>query len=224
MRSALLDAESVAGVDQQKWPSRLPLALNAYEDALDGLGQSGVRYLLVGGVAVVLYGHNRPVRDLDLLIDTEPSHAVAALNSLTSRGFILQHRSPSPSTPRVLRLSDPMKRPLDLFVRSPISFEILWASSTQLCVGQTTARLLSLEHLLYAKLLSGRWHDFLDIMALSPNRSLLRPLRERLRPRFLIAGLLTRLLATRGASPDLVAADTTRAFARAVPLNSYVMH
>ena len=196
MHSALMAAGFAASVDQQKLPNHRPLALHAYEDALDGLGQSRVRYLLVGGVAVVHYGHHRPIRDLDLLIDTHPGQAVAALSSLTSRGFSLQNRSPSKRTPRVLRLSDSRRRPLDLFIRSPISFERLWASSAQLCVGQTSARVLSLEHLLYAKLLSARPHDFSDIVAVLAHRSPSQP------RRVLIAGLLERLLTTSGASPN----------------------
>ena len=42
------------------------------------LEQARVRYLVVGGVAVVLHGHLRVTADLDLVVDLELTNARAA--------------------------------------------------------------------------------------------------------------------------------------------------
>ena len=44
------------------------------EKLLTDLSAAGVRYLVVGGVAVVLHGYMRAAFELDLLIDAEPSN------------------------------------------------------------------------------------------------------------------------------------------------------
>jgi len=55
------------------------------EPVLVALHQEGVRYVIVGGVAVVLHGHPRMTADLDLAIDLSvgsPERAVSALSAL----------------------------------------------------------------------------------------------------------------------------------------------
>ena len=49
------------------------------EKLLKELSAAGVRYLVVGGVAVVLYGYMRAAFDLDRLIDAEPSNVDLAI-------------------------------------------------------------------------------------------------------------------------------------------------
>lgn len=42
---------------------------SAIESVLKALNDSGVRYLVVGGIAVVMHGHLRTTADLDLVVD-----------------------------------------------------------------------------------------------------------------------------------------------------------
>lgn len=46
-------------------------------DLLKLLNQHGVKYLVIGGYAVVLHGHNRMTGDLDLFIELSPENAEA---------------------------------------------------------------------------------------------------------------------------------------------------
>jgi hypothetical protein len=39
-----------------------------FEQIFEALGQAGVRYVVVGGVAVVLHGHPRLTADRDLVV------------------------------------------------------------------------------------------------------------------------------------------------------------
>ena len=57
------------------------------EELLNALNAEGVRYLVVGGVAVVLHGYTRATFDLDLVINLESSNLERALQVLASRGF-----------------------------------------------------------------------------------------------------------------------------------------
>jgi hypothetical protein len=49
---------------------------------LEGLSAAGVRYVVVGGVAVTLQGHIRAPVDLDLVVDLVPDNVTAALEAL----------------------------------------------------------------------------------------------------------------------------------------------
>jgi hypothetical protein len=136
-----------------------------FGDVFDRLEGDGVRYVVVSGVAVVLHGHLRPVADLDLVIDAASHEAGRAMRTLTLAGFVPSIPLPL-SALTVLRMFDPAQREIDVFVRYRIPFDELWASSERVCVGASTVRVASLEHLLRAKRLHGRPHDLLDIEAL----------------------------------------------------------
>lgn len=57
------------------------------EHVLQSLGQAKVRFLVVGGVAVVLQGHLRTTLDLDLVVQLDPENLGAALRTLGDLGF-----------------------------------------------------------------------------------------------------------------------------------------
>lgn len=59
-----------------------------YCDVFDRLGREDVRHLVLGGVAVVLHGHVRPVADLDTATDHAPDEANRASRALACAGFM----------------------------------------------------------------------------------------------------------------------------------------
>jgi hypothetical protein len=52
------------------------------------LSDAGVRYVVVGGVAVTLQGHMRTTVDLDLVVDLVPNNLTTALGVLTDLGLV----------------------------------------------------------------------------------------------------------------------------------------
>jgi hypothetical protein len=52
------------------------------ERLITGLSNAGVRYLIVGGVAVVLHGYLRATADLDLIIGLDRPKDIEALVEL----------------------------------------------------------------------------------------------------------------------------------------------
>ncbi|MFL5541642.1 MAG: nucleotidyltransferase domain-containing protein, partial [Longimicrobiaceae bacterium] len=56
-------------------------------DVIEALDAAGVRYVVVGGVAMVLRGCERETADLDLVVDAAPEPAERALRALGRAGF-----------------------------------------------------------------------------------------------------------------------------------------
>jgi hypothetical protein len=136
-----------------------------FSDVFGRLERDGIRYAVISGVAVVLYGHVRSVADLDVVIDPAPDEAERALHALAGCGFVPSIPLPL-SMLTVLRMFDHSQREVDVFVRYHIPFDRLWANSRHVRVGDGVARVVSLDHLLQAKRINGRPHDLSDIAGL----------------------------------------------------------
>ncbi|MEB2314164.1 MAG: hypothetical protein OZ921_19875 [Sorangiineae bacterium] len=153
-----------------------------FEPVLLALARRQVRYVIVGGVAVVLQGYARLTADLDLVVDLEPAQALSAVEALLALG--LRPRAPVDArgfaAPAVRRSwiedkgmrvfsfwdpTDPL-REVDLFVEHPIPFEDLFARADELSLGGTTVRVASIDDLIALKRLADRAEDRLDIEAL----------------------------------------------------------
>ena len=53
----------------------------------EALERAGAKYLVVGGVAVVLHGHLRVTADVDLVIKLEPNNVRTSMQALATLGF-----------------------------------------------------------------------------------------------------------------------------------------
>ena len=71
---------------------------------LTSLAVTHVRFLVVGGVAVVLHGHPRFTADLDLVLDLDVANVTPAFDVLAAKGF-----RPRPPVP-IADFADPEKR------------------------------------------------------------------------------------------------------------------
>jgi hypothetical protein len=137
----------------------------AYGDVFDRLERDEVRYVVIGGVAVCLHGHVRPIADLDIVVDPAPREAERALSTLTRCGFV-------PSIPlplamvSVLRMFDRLQREVDVNVRYHIPFDELWAGAQRVRTGDSAVRVASLDDLLRAKRITARPHDLQDVEGL----------------------------------------------------------
>lgn len=137
-----------------------------YIEVFDRLERDNIRYVVIGGVAVVLHGYVRPVADLDMAVDPAPREASRVMHALALAGF-------APSLPlplsllTVMRMFDSSGLEIDVFVRPHVPFDELWSKSERVKVGESSvARITSLEHLLRAKRIDGRPRDLLDIEGL----------------------------------------------------------
>lgn len=156
--------------------------MSTYEPILARLNEQGGRYVVVGGLAVVLHGHARLTVDLDLVVDLAPEAARRTISALLGLGF-------RPLAPvealdfadaarrlewvekkgmRVFSLYEP-ESPLstvDLFVESPIDFEELYRKAELIPIGTTVVRVVSIPHLIQMKQAAGREQDRADLRVL----------------------------------------------------------
>lgn len=146
------------------------------------LNEAGARYLIVGGVAVVLYGHLRTTADLDLVLDLHPDNVRKALRALGDLGYL--PRAPVPlddfgdetkrsrwveeKNMRVFSLYHPGGMPfeVDLFVREPFDFEGAWQRRTVVQLEDAEVPVVSLRDLVRLKERAHRPQDLADLEAL----------------------------------------------------------
>ena len=62
--------------------TRIPM--NQFGELLEKLARADVRYVLVGGGAVLLHGHARVTNDLDILIEASEENARRLLGALAT--------------------------------------------------------------------------------------------------------------------------------------------
>lgn len=139
------------------------LSPSTYSDVFDRLEAEGIRYVVVGGMAVYLHGYERPVEDLDIVI--APSEADRAVHTLMLAGFVSSVPLPL-SMLTMMRMFDSEQREIDLFVRYMIPFEELWQGSVHVSVENSLARVMSLEHLLKDRRMHARASYLQDIEGL----------------------------------------------------------
>ena len=143
------------------------------------LNDHDIRYVIVGGIAVILHGSPRLTADLDIIIDLEPAQARTAIEVLQRAGFVAEVpvdiRQFADETVRrswivekhmkALSLHDGEMPPtvIDLLAESPIVFEELYGRAKLVSLDDMTLRVAAIPDLIALKRLSGRPEDLRDI-------------------------------------------------------------
>jgi hypothetical protein len=156
--------------------------VGAIEAVLAALNAAKVRYLVVGGVAVVLHGHLRTTADLDLVVQLSPDNAQRAVRALATLGY--RPRAPVNAehfADATIRESWLREKGLtvfglwsdrypglevDLFVAEPFDFDAVYSRAVTVTLDNTTATVVSLLDLIALKKAAGRPVDLADIEAL----------------------------------------------------------
>ena len=143
------------------------------------LAAARVRFVLVGGLALVLHGLDRLTADVELAIDLSAESARAAVQALTAAGY----RPLAPVDP--MALADPAQRrewqstrnmqvfslwdssnarpTVDIMLSPEVPFDELWPAASVMNIGGHDVRVASIEHLIRMKTASGRAEDLADI-------------------------------------------------------------
>jgi hypothetical protein len=162
--------------------------MERFEPIFEALNATGVRYVVVGGLAVNLHGYQRFTKDVDVVLELLPERTERALEALQAIGY-------NPRLPvRLADFGDPairerwvrdkgmvvfqmyndrLRMTVDIFVEYPMDFESLWRDAAGAQLSRTTIRMASLEHLIQMKRSAGRPQDVADIEALMEIKHLL---------------------------------------------------
>ena len=157
---------------------------------VQALTAADVRYLLVGGLAVVAHGYVRFTADVDVVLDLQDNNVRRASAALAGLGY-------RPRAPVALEdFIDPANRAawvrdkgltvfslysaehpateVDLFVEAPFNFDEAYARAVRMELApEVVATFVGLDDLLALKRRTGRSQDALDIqqlMALKQDR------------------------------------------------------
>ncbi len=143
------------------------------------MNKAKVKYLVAGGIGVVLHGFPRFTADLDLIIHLEEKNIGRFFDTLAGLGY----RPRLPLTKEqfenrnnrnewlknknmmvfsFFHLKESFKT-VDLFVKEPIRFELMAKEAAKIKIKGITIPVLSIKHLIRLKAKAGRPEDLVDI-------------------------------------------------------------
>jgi hypothetical protein len=143
--------------------------MNFYETVLDSFNTSNVEYLVVGGIAVTLYGADRTTKDLDIWIDNSSGNIEHLRNAFTELKFskkgiqeALKRLAEGETIIVPDKTGEYFRIDLIALYTSIISFADAYLKKTIFTIGQTTCSVISLDLLIESKIRAGRDKDLLD--------------------------------------------------------------
>ncbi len=156
---------------------------SSVQSIIVALNEARVRYLVVGGLAVVAHGHVRFTADVDIILDLEETNVRRALAALHNLGY--RPRAPvqlngfaeaetratwireKGLTVFSLYSDQHPATEIDLFVEDPIGFDEAYTRAESMEVGpEAEATFVGFEDLIRLKRAAGRPQDLLDIEVL----------------------------------------------------------
>ena len=143
------------------------------------LAAARVRFVVVGGLALLLHGLDRLTADVDLVIDLSTDATQDAVRALTDSGY-------RPMAPvDAMALADPVQRrewqthrgmqvfsfwdstnarpTVDIMLAPVVTFAELYAEASVVTIGSTEVHVASIPHLIRMKEAAGRSQDLIDL-------------------------------------------------------------
>jgi hypothetical protein len=151
-----------------------------YKDLLSAFQSHGVKYLVVGGFAVIYHSQPRFTKDMDLFIQAAPENAQATYAALADFGAPLKDITWEDFTDRnnFFRFGrDP--KGFDILPSIPgVDFDDAWERRVETVIDTASgfkASFISAEDLIASKLASGRPQDIADADAIRKAAESQRP-------------------------------------------------
>ncbi len=150
-----------------------------YQPLFQTLNQADIRYVVVGGLAVVLHGYARMTADVDLMLDLNKAETHKAIEVLEIYGMAprlpvpiedfasAEKRATWKAEKNMVVFSlwhkqQPMLS-VGLFIDNPISFDEIYKRAEIYNIDETPVRVVGIPDLIQLKTLSGRDIDHEDI-------------------------------------------------------------
>jgi len=135
-----------------------------FKDMLKILLEENVKFILVGGIAVILYGHVRGTKDLDLWVYADPQNAPLLIKALARFGAPMQDISASDFELEgtVFQIGTAPIR-IDIITRiAGLNFEEAMHNINIMEIDGLQVPVISIEDLIKNKKASGRFQDLAD--------------------------------------------------------------
>lgn len=140
-----------------------------FSDLLRLFKNNGVKYLVIGGYAVIQYAEPRFTKDLDLWISTDPSNAAAVYKALHEFGAPLTDLTEADFAEEgyFYQMGMPPVR-VDILMGIPgIQFADAWERRVVVNFDDIPVVFISRQDLIISKQASGRPQDLIDVSLLS---------------------------------------------------------
>jgi len=147
------------------------------------LGRHGVRYVIVGGEAVIYHGHARLTGDVDFFCEATPENADRLFNALSE---FWKTGIPGVATPSellaegvIVQFGVPPNR-IDLVNRiDGVSFDDVWSGRVEETLESDRAThpvyIIGIDEIIKNKSAAGRHKDLDDLAYLLARRKLMKP-------------------------------------------------
>jgi len=136
-----------------------------FTDLLRLFNANHVRYLVIGGYAVIQYAEPRYTKDLDLWISTDTENAGAVFNALKAFGAPLEGLTEDDFAEEgyFYQMGRPLMR-VDILMGIPgMAFETAWEHRVEIDFNGLMVPFISKADLIVAKRASGRPQDLIDV-------------------------------------------------------------
>jgi len=153
--------------------SRVSMFVNSdFSDLLRLFDANGVRYLVVGGYAVVQYAEPRFTKDLDLWVSTDVANAKAVFAALRAFGAPLAGLSASDFAEEgyVFQLGVPPVRVDIMMGIAGVTFDDAWQRRVVVLFDTLPVVFIDRSDLIASKRAAGRVQDLLDAALLERGR------------------------------------------------------
>jgi len=136
-----------------------------FKDFLKLLKSYEVRYLLIGGYAVIYHGYPRATGDMDIWVDISPENALKLVEVLKEFGFEVPELSPELflEQGKVIRMGLPPVRIELLTSISGVRFDECFDSRIIEKMDDVEINIINLEFLERNKQAGGRYKDLSDL-------------------------------------------------------------
>lgn len=135
-----------------------------FKELLNTFNEHEVKYLIVGGYAVMKHSEPRFTKDLDIWVEASPDNARKVFQALKSFGAPLSNLTEADfARDGFYQMGRPPVRVDILMGLTGLDFESAWGNRVEGSYGETRTQFLSIEDLIINKRAAGRPQDLLDV-------------------------------------------------------------
>jgi predicted nucleotidyltransferase len=159
-----------------------------YEHVFRNLNKKGIKYVVIGGIALNLHGVPRATADLDIAVAIEEKNLLKIVEVFKMMGYRPRipveieefarienlERWREEKNMKVFTFQNPKKsyEEVDILIKSPIDFNDISSTKEVITAGGIQIPIASIDTLIKLKAMSGREQDISDIAALSKIKKL----------------------------------------------------